>query len=100
MGKQYEDGREFHVAGIASRLSRYETSQVAAPASADVDDADEELVERAATLLSVMPRNQLRATIENLLSPNDLERGRRALDALIESAFAIEDETGHIRRTA
>ena len=67
---------------------------------ADVDDADEELVERAATLLSVMPRNPLRATIENLLSPDDLERGRRALDALIDSAFAIEDETGHIRRTA
>ena len=60
--------------------------------------ADPELVERAATLLAVMPRNQLRATIEGLLSPNDHERGRRAVDALIDAAFAIEDETGHIRK--
>ena len=45
-----------------------------------------------------MPRNQLRATIEGLLSPNDHERGRRAVDALIDAAFAIEDETGHIRK--
>jgi hypothetical protein len=45
-----------------------------------------------------MPRNQLRETIEDLLSPNDRERGRRAVDALIEKAFAIEDETGHLRR--
>jgi hypothetical protein len=47
-----------------------------------------------------MPRNQLRKTIEELLSPNDLERGRKAIDALIEAAFAIEDETGHVRPIA
>ena len=39
-----------------------------------------------------------RATIEGLLSPNDHDRGRRAVDALIDAAFAIEDETGHIRK--
>ena len=61
---------------------------------------DGELVERAATLLAVMPRNQLRKTIEELLSPNDLERGRKAIDALIDAAFAVEDETGHVRPIA
>jgi PHD/YefM family antitoxin component YafN of YafNO toxin-antitoxin module len=61
------------------------------------EEADSELVERAATLLAVMPRNQLRETIEDLLSPNDLERGRKAIDALIDAAFAVEDETGHVR---
>jgi hypothetical protein len=64
------------------------------------DIIDDELVERAATLLSVMPRNQLRATIEHLLAPDDLERGRRAVDVLIDTAFAIEDETGHLRRAS
>jgi hypothetical protein len=84
---------------MADRLSRYETSGLPAVDSS-VETLDEELVERAATLLSVMPHNQLRATIETLLSPDDLERGRRAIDALIDRAFAIEDETGHLRRTA
>ncbi len=55
-------------------------------------------MERAATLLTVMPRNQLRKTIESLLAPHDLERGRQAVDALIDAAFAVEDETGHLRR--
>lgn len=88
---------DFRVTDVADRLGPYETSHVP---SVDGDDrADPELVERAATLLSVMPRNQLRATIESLLDPNDLERGRRAVDALIDAAFAIEDETGHIRRS-
>jgi hypothetical protein len=96
VGSQDEGGRDFRAAGIAERLGAYETSHV--PSLDHDDSADEELVERAATLLSVMPRNQLRATIEQLLSPDDLERGRRAVDALIDAAFAIEDETGHLRR--
>jgi hypothetical protein len=91
------DTDDFRITGVADRLGAYETSRVPSP---DDDTIDPELVERAATLLSVMPRNQLRATIESLVSPNDLERGRRAIDALIDSAFAIEDETGHIRRSA
>ena len=41
---------------------------------------------------------QFEETIEDLLSPHDRERGRRAVDALIDAAFAIEDETGHLRR--
>lgn len=87
----------FSVTGIADRLAPYETDEP----RVDVEEAIEpELVERAATLLAVMPRNQLRETIERLLSPNDLERGRRAIDALIDAAFAVEDETGHLRKVA
>jgi hypothetical protein len=47
-----------------------------------------------------MPRNQHRHTIEELLSPNDPEKGRRAVDALIEAAFAAEDDAGHLHRIA
>jgi hypothetical protein len=46
----------------------------------------------------VMPCNQHRETIEGLLSPNDPERGRRAVDALIDASLAAEDDTGHLRR--
>jgi hypothetical protein len=94
-GRAGQDADQFHIDSVAERLAPYETSKVAAlPHAEPVDD---ELVERAATLLSVMPRNQLRATMEALLSPDDLERGRRAIDALIDAAFAVEDETGHVR---
>jgi len=44
-----------------------------------------------------MPRNQLRTTIEGLLSPHDLDKGRGAIDALIDAALAAEDESGHVR---
>ena len=98
MREWHEDGGEFQATGIAARLGQYETSHV--PSLHGDDTVDDELVERAATLLSVMPRNQLRATVESLLSPDDLERGRRAIDALIDAAFAMEDETGHIRRAS
>jgi len=96
VGNRDGGGSEFEATGILDRLGAYETSDV--PSLDRDDQADEELVERAATLLSVMPRNQLRGTIEQLLAPDDLERGRRAVDALIDAAFAIEDETGHLRR--
>jgi len=89
---------EFHVSGVAERLTLYEASTL--PRMAEEEPVDAELVERAATLLSVMPRNQLRKTIEGLLAPHDLERGRQAVDALIDAAFAVEDETGHLRRIA
>lgn len=89
---------QFRVNGVAERLARYEASKV--PDVSESEEADSELVERAATLLAVMPRNQLRTTIEDLLSPNDLERGRKAVDALIDAAFAVEDETGHVRPIA
>jgi hypothetical protein len=89
---------QFHVNGVLERLAPYETSTP--PAVPEDGGVDDELVERAATLLAVMPRNQLRATIEGLLSPNDLKRGRKAIDALIAAAFAVEDETGHVRLIA
>jgi hypothetical protein len=94
--RRRQEAEEFRVTRVAQRLAAYETSEIDVVAHGEV--ADQELVERAATLLAVMPRNQLRATIEGLLSPNDHERGRRAVDALIDAAFAIEDETGHIRK--
>jgi len=81
--------------GVAERLAQYEvlTPMVVAAERA----VDTELIERAATLLAVMPRNQLRTTIEGLLSPHDLDKGRGAIDALIDAALAAEDESGHVR---
>lgn len=93
-----QDADQFHVNGVAERLTPYQAATL--PDISEDEAVDPELVERAATLLSVMPRNQLRKTIESLLSPHDLERGRQAVDALIDAAFAIEDETGHLRRIA
>jgi hypothetical protein len=93
--KRARDVEEFQVSDFAERLDAYETPSVSVESA---DEAEAELIQRAATLLAVMPRNQLRKTIEDLLSPHDHERGRRAVDALIERAFAIEDETGHLRR--
>jgi hypothetical protein len=84
--------------GVVERLAPYETAELHVPESDET--VEPELVERAATLLAVMPRKQLRETVERMLSPNDLERGRRAIDALIDAAFAIEDETGHLRKIA
>jgi hypothetical protein len=95
--RRAQDTDEFQVTGVALRLDVYGAPDVSVSGR---DDPEPELVERAATLLAVMPRNQLRATIEDLLSPHDRERGRRAVDALIDAAFAIEDETGHLRRVA
>jgi hypothetical protein len=86
---------EFQVE-VAERLVPYD---IAPPPAVDpADGADAELVERAATLLTVMPRNQSRSTIEELVSPHDPDRGRRAVNALIESAFAVEDDAGHLVR--
>ena len=65
-----QDAEQFHVTGVAERLTLYETSKP--PGFADDEAVDPELVERAATLLTVMPRNQLRETIESLLAPHDL----------------------------
>ena len=86
---------EFHATGVVERLAGYETSKPQVIAGEEAVDGA--LVERAAVLLTVMPRNQLRSTIESLLSPRDLEKGRKAIDALIDAAFAAEDDTGHVR---
>ena len=86
----------YSVTGLADRLAPYEAVEL----HVDADDAvDPELLERAARLLAIMPGNQRRETIESLLSPNDLDRGRRAVDRLIETAFAVEDHRGHLRVT-
>lgn len=57
----------------------------------------DELIQRAVLLLAVMPRNQRRESIEEVLSPHD-DRGRRAIDALIESGYVAVDEGGRLRR--
>jgi hypothetical protein len=97
-----KDKDQFEVTGVAERLAAYGASEPEMTLEVELEDDayDAELVERGARLLAVMPRRQLRATIEDLLSPHDRERGRRAVDALIDAAFAIEDETGHIRKVA
>ena len=97
MRRRAREEDEFQVTGVASRLDANGAPDVSVSSEAE---AEPELVERAATLLAVMPRNQLRRTIEDLLSPHDRERGRQAVEALIDAAFAIEDETGHLRRIA
>ena len=87
----------FEVTDVAERLAPYETDT--RPEQLEQPDPETfALVERAATLLMVMPANQKRETVEDLLSPNDREKGRRAVDALIESAFAAEDDSGRLRR--
>ena len=88
-------GDHFVVQSVAERVASYEYAHVEAANTAVVD---EELVEKAATLLLVMPPNQPRATIEELVAPHDPERGRRAVSALIDSAFAAEDADGRLRR--
>jgi hypothetical protein len=90
-------GTEGFVAqGIADRVASYECDHVdEQPPAEQVED---ELVEKAATLLLVMPPNQPRRTIEQLVSPHDPVRGERAVAALIESAFAVEDAKGRLRR--
>ncbi len=85
----------FEVHGVAERLASYAFSPPRGTSNTELGDP--ELVERAATLLLVMPPNQSRETIEELLSPNDRERGRQAVDALIDAALAAEDEAGHLR---
>jgi hypothetical protein len=85
---------EFRVVDVAERVAPYDF-EVRRP---DLAAEPDELVQRAATLLLVMPPNQHRSTIEDLLSPDDPDRGRRAIDALIESAFVEEDSAGHLRR--
>ena len=93
-----EKGDEFEVSGLAARVARYGASSPALmPLREPADDA---LTEKAATLLKLMPRNQHRETIEQLLSPNDPLRGRQAVDALIDAALAAEDERGRLRRIA
>lgn len=81
---------------MPDRLLPYSVSQ-REPAGHGAPD-DDELVEKAVTLLTVMPRNQRRETVESLLSPNDPQKGRRAVDALIAADLATEDAHGRLHR--
>jgi hypothetical protein len=89
---------EFEVQGVADRLSAYELSRPE-PVGHD-EETDDELVEKAVTLLRLMPRNQPREKVEDLLSPNDPAKGRRAVDAVIEAALATVDARGRLQRIA
>ena len=88
----------FQVTGVAERLAAYDVSQVDSVVAPDT--VEEEVVERAATILHVLPGRQRRETIEKIVSPNDADRGRAAVDALIDAAFVAEDESGRLRRVS
>jgi hypothetical protein len=86
---------------IAERLRPYLDTRIddespRAPDAAPDAELLTEFMERAVNLLARMPRNQRRETIEDLLSPYDLAQGRYTVDALIEAAFVVEDDTGHL----
>ena len=85
---------EFEVRDVPDRLLPYEIS--ASPPIDHGDTLDPELLQKARTLLAFMPRNQPRLKLEKLLEPNDAQRGRRAVDALIAAGFVIEDERGRL----
>jgi hypothetical protein len=95
MGRRARSVEEYRVSGVIERLAPYDVALVDDVSYPDAVDGD--LVERAATLLQLMPRNQRRETIEDLVCPNDQQRGRRAVAALIDAAFAAEDGTGRLR---
>ena len=85
---------EFEVRGVADRLSAYGSQPEPA---GHYDETDDDLLEKAVTLLRFMPRNQPRETVEDLLSPNDPQKGRLAVDALIEAALATVDAQGRLQ---
>jgi hypothetical protein len=84
--------------GVADRLLPYGVSEQ--ELVEHDEETEDELVERAVTLLRFMPRNQPRETVEALLSPNDRKKGRRAVDALIDAALATVDTQGRLQRIA
>jgi polyhydroxyalkanoate synthesis regulator phasin len=86
---------------VAERLRPFVETHGDADAGKNGEPAPElvdELMERARTLLTYMPRNQQRRTIEDLISPYDRARGREAIDALIAADFVAEDAAGRLRR--
>jgi hypothetical protein len=98
--RRTEAGVEEYV-NVEERLRPYldastENESQRAPGGALDDEFLDELMERAVNLLALMPVSQRRETIEDLLSPYDLARGRRAVDALIGAAVIAEDHSGHL----
>jgi len=80
---------------VAERLAPYDVPDL--PGFSAETAVERELVERAAMLVTVMPHPD-RRTIEELLAPNDPDRGRVAVDTLVASGVAAEDDAGHLRR--
>jgi hypothetical protein len=91
---------EFEVTGVADRLTPYSISRPDSVERHDEVGVDDELLEKAVTLLRFAPRNLRRETVEKLLAPHDPQRGRRVVDALIGAALATEDSYGRLRRAA
>lgn len=99
MARTSEVIRDQNVARVSERLEPYlaarEAREEARPPGADAAaPVLDELAQRAMTFVTVMPPRQHRETIEELVSPNDPELGRRAIDALIEGALVTEDDRG------
>jgi hypothetical protein len=91
-----------HLVGVAERVRAYADAPHSDNGNGSKPDDLESrelngLVERAETFLAVMPPRQRRETVEHLVAPNDPERGRHAIDVLIERAVAFEDERGCLR---
>jgi hypothetical protein len=97
MGLRRKVKEQFRVEGIAGRVSDYDVAHVEPIATPET--VEDELVERAVTLLLVLP-SERRETIEALVSPHDAQRGRAAVDALIAAAVVVEDDRGRLRRVA
>ena len=89
---------EFEVTGVADRLTPYSLSQHESIEHHDAAGIDDELLEKAVTLLRFAPRDLRRETVEKLVAPNDPQRGQRVVDALLGAALATEDPQGRLRR--
>ena len=106
MRRKREAARVEDFVQVAERLRPYVTASPAgddsSPESPSAPDPVvlDELMQRVVTLLVVMPRNQRRETIEELVSPHDPGRAQRAVDALIEAEIVTEDDTGVLRRAS
>ena len=104
LGKRKEARTEEYVQ-VTERLRPYVEAAPhngSTPASDIGDDSGQDglagLVERAETLLAVMPRNPQRDTLEALSAPYDPEQARRAVDVLIEADVVVEESGGRLRR--
>lgn len=101
MRRSQTDAEVEQYVDVAERLRPYldastdDESQRARGGAPD-DEFLDALMQRAVNLLAVMPVGQRRETVEDVLAPNDLAQGRRAVDALIEAAYVAEDQTGHL----
>ncbi|HUF02064.1 MAG TPA: hypothetical protein VMN35_06535 [Gaiellaceae bacterium] len=101
MAREREAARIEGGTSVAERLQPYvevtRAVEADAPLLVDALPDLEELVARATTFLAVMPPRPRRETIEGLICPGNAERGRRVVDALIESSRVAVDERGCLR---